>query len=77
VPPEVLAERRETLSRESNGVRGDVDGRLAQWLEEVTLLDQPYIRDAGRRIRDVIADTQARTGEHIQVRRFARFKLGE
>jgi elongation factor Ts len=77
VPPEVLAERRETLTRESNGARSDVDGRLAQWLEVVTLLDQPYIRDAGRRIRDVIADTQARTGEHIQVRRFARFKLGE
>jgi len=77
VPAKVLTEQREALTRESDGQGVDIDQRLGQWLEEVALLDQPYIRDAGRRIRDVIADTQARVGEHIQVRRFARFKLGE
>ncbi len=78
VPTEVIAERREALARESDGATAaDLDQRLAQWLEDVSLLDQPYIRDAGRRVRDVITDTVARVGEHIQVRRFARFKLGD
>lgn len=78
VPTEVIAERREALARESDGATGtDLDQRLTQWLEEVSLLDQPYIRDVGRRVRDVITDTVARVGEHIQVRRFARFKLGD
>lgn len=78
VPAETLAERRAALAGESDGdTAADVDARLAQWLDEVVLLEQPYIRDAGRRMRDVIADTQARVGEHVQVRRFARFKLGE
>ena len=75
VPADDLAERRKALAGEGDGA--DVDQRLAQWLEEVALLDQPYIRDASRRVRDVIGDTQARVGEHIQVRRFARFKLGD
>ncbi|MGQ0551056.1 MAG: translation elongation factor Ts [Armatimonadota bacterium] len=77
VPAEVLAERREALAKDTNGQAADVDQRLAQWLEDVALLDQTYIRDGARRVRDVIGDIQARVGEHIQVRRFARFKLGD
>ncbi len=41
------------------------------------LLEQPSIRDAGRRVGDMVTDATARIGENIQVRRFARFKLGE
>ena len=78
VPSEALAERRAELARESDGAgAAEVERLLAQWLDEVSLLDQPYIRDAGRRVSDVVADTTARVGEHVQVRRFARFKLGE
>jgi elongation factor Ts len=78
VPAEALAERRAELARESDGAGdAEVERRLTQWLAEVTLLDQPYIRDAGRRVADIVADTTARLGEHVVVRRFARFKLGE
>jgi elongation factor Ts len=78
VPADVLAERRVELARESDGAGdAEVERRLMQWLAEVALLDQPYIRDAGRRVADIVADTTARLGEHVVVRRFARFKLGE
>ncbi|MBI3997736.1 MAG: translation elongation factor Ts [Armatimonadetes bacterium] len=78
VPAEVMTERRAAIAREADGAsEQEIDARLAQWLAEVTLLDQPYIRDAGRRVGDLIADAAARTGEHIKVRRFTRFKLGE
>lgn len=40
------------------------------------LLLQPYIRDPGKTVRDVIIETIARVGENIRVRRFARFELG-
>lgn len=40
------------------------------------LLLQPYIRDPGKTVRDVIVETIARVGENIRVRRFARFELG-
>jgi len=44
--------------------------------EELCLLAQPFIRDPGRTIQDLINETIARTGENIRVRRFARFYLG-
>jgi len=78
VPADVLAERRAALAKESDGAGdAEVERRLAEWLVEVSLLDQPYIRDAARRVSDLVADATARIGEHVQVRRFARFKLGE
>ncbi len=78
VPAEVVTQQRAALAVESDGATdAEVDRRLAQWLDEISLLDQPYIRDAGRRVSDLIADTAARVGEHVQVKRFARFKLGD
>jgi elongation factor Ts len=44
--------------------------------EEVCLLSQPFIRDSGRTIGDLIKDTVAKTGENIRVRRFIRYELG-
>ena len=40
------------------------------------LLLQPYIRDPGKTVRDVIVETIAKVGENIKVSRFARFELG-
>ena len=40
------------------------------------LLLQPYIKDPGKTVRDVIVETIARVGENIRVSRFARFELG-
>ena len=44
--------------------------------EQVCLLHQPFIKDQGCTIQDVIAQTIAKTGENIKVRRFSRFELG-
>jgi elongation factor Ts len=45
--------------------------------KEVALLDQPYIRDNHRTIRDLVQETIAKTGENIRVNRFTRFELGQ
>jgi elongation factor Ts len=44
--------------------------------EELCLLCQPYIRDPDRTVQDIVNDVIAKTGENVQVRRFARFELG-
>jgi elongation factor Ts len=44
--------------------------------EEIVLLSQPFIRDAGRSINDLVKDVVAKTGENVRVSRFARFALG-
>jgi elongation factor Ts len=56
-----------------------VEGKLAKFFEDACLLEQAYIRDTtGKtRIRDLIAQVSAQTGEKIAVRRFVRFQVGE
>jgi elongation factor Ts len=44
--------------------------------KELCLLLQAYIRDPGRTVQDIVNDVIAKTGENVQVRRFARFELG-
>ncbi len=44
---------------------------------EVALLEQPFIKDPGRTIRQLIVEMAAKVGENVQVRRFSRFGLGE
>jgi elongation factor Ts len=40
------------------------------------LLEQPYIKDPGKTIQDIISETIAKTGENIKISRFTRFELG-
>jgi elongation factor Ts len=54
-----------------------VQGRIDKRLKEMTLLDQPYIRDQNITVEELVKQTIAQTGENIQVRRFVRFVLGE
>jgi len=53
------------------------EGRLAKFYEETCLLEQKYIRDPEKKIKDLIIEKIAVLGENIVVRRFARFSIGE
>ncbi len=78
IPPEVVeAQRRQFASELVGKPAAAVDGRLEKWFTDVVLLEQPLIRDESRRVRDLITEMIAKVGENVQVRRFARFKLGE
>ena len=44
--------------------------------DEDCLLLQPFIKDPGKRVQDVITETIAKVRENIKVRRFIRFELG-
>ncbi|TME13399.1 MAG: translation elongation factor Ts [Chloroflexi bacterium] len=53
-----------------------VEGQLKKWFKDVVLLEQPF-RDTEQTVRDVVTEAIAKIGENIQVRRFARYALGE
>jgi len=54
-----------------------VQGRIEKRLKELTLLDQPYIRDQSISVEDLLKQAKAQLGEEIQVTRFVRYILGE
>ncbi len=53
------------------------EGRIAKFYEESCLMEQKYIRDPERKVKDLVIQEIARLGENIVVRRFARFSIGE
>jgi len=51
--------------------------RVEKFIQENVLLEQTFIRDSGKTIRDLIHEAVGRMGENITVRRFARYHLGD
>ena len=54
-----------------------VEGKLGKFFKENTLLSQPFVKNPDQTIGELITEISARTGEKIEVARFARVKVGE
>ena len=54
-----------------------VQGRIEKRLKELSLMDQPFIRDQNISVEELVKQTIAQIGEKVEVRRFVRFVLGE
>lgn len=84
VPAAKLEEEREILR---NAARNEgrpeaaldkiVEGRVNKFYETNCLMEQPYIRDPKRKVRDLVNDAVGKIGERIVVRRFTRYLVGE
>jgi len=52
-------------------------GRLEKFYQETVLLEQSFIKDSGKTIKDLLDEATAKVGEKISIRRFERYHLGE
>jgi len=84
LPAEVV-ERERRIFREQVAQEGKpeairdkiVEGKIEKFYAEVCLMDQPFVKDDKQTVGDLVKSVSGKTGENIQVRRFARFLLGE
>ena len=53
-----------------------VDGKIDKYYGEICLMEQPFIRDPDRKVKDLVDQAIAKLGENIIVRRFAKFRIG-
>src|SRR5215831_17080748 len=60
----------------ANIIEKMLEGKLGKFYEEFCLLEQPFIKEQGQTIAQLIATKVGKLGENISVRRFARFKVG-
>jgi elongation factor Ts len=74
---EILKSQALTEGKPEKVVDKIVEGRLEKFYEEVCLIDQPFIKDPNKKIKDLLADIAVKIGENIVIRRFIRFQLGE
>ena len=61
----------------ANVIERIVEGKLNKWYEENVLLDMPFIKNDEQTVGELVAALVGVLGENIQVRRFAKFALGE
>lgn len=69
---------RDDLAKKPENIKEKiVQGRIEKRLKELTLMDQPYIRDQSITVEELVKQNAKNLGVDIQVRRFVRFVLGE
>jgi len=84
IPPQALEQEREIYRAQARSsgkpdkvIEKIAEGKLEKFFADVCLLEQPFIRDPEKTVKDVVSEAVAKLGENIVVRRFARFQLGE
>ncbi len=69
----IFSEQAAASGKPANIVEKMVQGRVDKYYKEVTLLDQPWVRDDSKAIRDLVKAA----GDGVSIRRFARFQIGQ
>ncbi|MDD2374071.1 MAG: elongation factor Ts [Clostridiales bacterium] len=84
VPAEALEKEREIVRNQALNegkpekiVDKIVEGRLSKFYDENCLLEQSYVKDDSKKIKDVLTQMIATIGENITIRRFTRYEMGE
>jgi len=84
VPAGILEQEREILQAQARNegkpehvIDRIVEGRMEKFYKENCKLEQPFIRDQEKTIKELLAEIIAKIGENIVIRRFARFAVGE
>ena len=81
VPEADLAKEREIATAQVQGkppaaLQRIIEGKLEKYYSTVCLLDQPFVKQPEKTVKDILTEKVAKIGENIQVRRFIRYQLG-
>ena len=83
VPADVVERERRVYKaqvveeKKPDGVKDKiVEGKLKKFFQENVLLEQPFVKDDKVTVGDLVKGLSGKTGEKIEIRRFARFELG-
>ncbi len=82
--PEILEKEKEIYRTQAKNegkpekiIERIVQGKLEKYFQEVCLLEQPFVKDQDRSMKNRMDETIAKLGENIAVKRFIRFRLGD
>jgi elongation factor Ts len=81
VPEAAIAAEREIAVAQTQGkppaaIQKIVEGKLEKYYSIVCLLDQPFVKQPEKTIKEILTEKIAKIGENISVRRFVRYQLG-
>tara|TARA_X000001036_G_C20310640_1_gene656316 strand:- start:48 stop:656 length:609 start_codon:yes stop_codon:yes gene_type:complete len=73
----IYMEQAKSSKKPENVIEKIVEGKMDKYFQENCLLEQPFIKDPDKTIKDLITETIATLGENISVGRYIRFAIGE
>ena len=74
---EILKDQALKTGKPEQVIEKIVEGKLTKFYSERCLIDQPFVKDQDRTIKQLLDELMARTGEKCLVRRFVRYQVGE
>src|ERR1035437_8437486 len=84
VTPEMLAKKRDIYREQAKAtgkpeavIERIVNGKMEKFYEENCLYEQHYIKDESVTVGELVSQMIHKLGEHISIRRYVRFKVGE
>ncbi len=69
-------DRLKNIGATSNYINETIDAEMIQWFTEVCLLEQTYIRENSKTVKELLAELVNKTGESCRVVRFSRWEIG-
>jgi elongation factor Ts len=81
VPEAELSKERDIAAAQMAGkppaaVQKIVEGKLEKYYSQVCLLDQPFVKNPEKMIKDLLTEQVGKLGENMAIRRFTRYQLG-
>ena len=84
VPVEEVEKEKEVLTAQSlnegkpaNVVEKMVQGRIQKFYKEICLMEQDFVKDSSKTVKEIINEAVLTIGEKITIRRFVRYEMGE
>ena len=74
---DIFKEQAKSEGKPEHIIEKMIEGRLQKFYQESCLLEQTYIKDPDKKIKDLITESIATIGENISINRFTRFAIGE
>ena len=74
---EIYKEQAKKAGKKEEFIDKIVEGRLNKFYQESVLLEQTFVKNPDKKIKDMITEIIAKLGENILIKRFSRFQLGE
>lgn len=81
VSPSILEQERriaaeQVKNKPANMVEKIVEGKIAKFLKENCLLEQPFVKDDSKTVNEVLNEAARAAGGRAKIKRFVRFEIG-
>ncbi len=74
---DIYSEQAKATGKPDNVIEKIVEGKMNKYFQENCLMEQVYIKNSEKKIKDLVTETIATLGENITLNRFSRFAVGE